>query len=153
MKVRLPTTRLALAEYEDADLPRLTALLGDPITMAHWPAALDATCDGVDDDCDGAIDENYVPLPTSCGVGACGASGATSCQAGSVVDSCSPGTPAGNDSTCDGVDDDCDGSADEDYAPVATSCVRDKPNSCSLSEENRSESMTAGVPSAQTAPS
>ncbi|MCB9492500.1 MAG: PKD domain-containing protein, partial [Dehalococcoidia bacterium] len=86
------------------------------------PAAKDATCDGVDDDCDGTEDEDYPPLPTSCGVGACGAAGAMSCVAGTEVDSCTPGTPAAADATCDAIDDDCDGTDDEDYAPTATSC-------------------------------
>ena len=31
----------------------------------------DADCDGVDDDCDGQIDEDFVEAATSCGVGAC----------------------------------------------------------------------------------
>ena len=46
MKVRLATARLELAEYEADDLPRLTALLGDPITMAQWPAPLDEAASG-----------------------------------------------------------------------------------------------------------
>ena len=33
-------------------------------------------------------------LGTECGVGACAASGGTSCAAGSVEDSCAPGVPA-----------------------------------------------------------
>jgi RHS repeat-associated protein len=86
------------------------------------PAAADSSCDGVDDDCDGASDEDYVPLATSCGIGACGATGASSCVLGQVLDSCQPGTPAASDANCDGVDDDCDGSADEDYTPLTTSC-------------------------------
>ncbi|MBX3246059.1 MAG: hypothetical protein KF901_02625 [Myxococcales bacterium] len=85
-------------------------------------AANDATCDGIDDDCDGLIDDDFAPEPTSCGVGACGATGATSCVDGAVVDSCLPGTAAANDATCDGVDDDCDGVVDEDFAPEPTSC-------------------------------
>ena len=86
------------------------------------PAASDATCDGVDDDCSGQSDEDYVPVATTCGVGACAASGDTSCVSGDVVDGCQEGTPASSDTTCDGVDDDCNGQVDEDYAPVATSC-------------------------------
>ncbi|MEA2069438.1 MAG: MopE-related protein, partial [Verrucomicrobiota bacterium] len=77
-------------------------------------AADDATCDGVDDDCDDATDEDYQALQTSCGIGACAATGVTSCIGGTEQDSCSPGTAAADDATCDGVDDDCDGSADED---------------------------------------
>ena len=34
-----------------------------------------------------ALGDYYVPLATSCGIGACGATGATSCVSGSVEDS------------------------------------------------------------------
>ena len=86
------------------------------------PAASDASCDGIDDDCNGASDEDYAPVATSCGIGACASTGVTSCTAGSVQDGCTPGTPAASDASCDGVDDDCSGASDEDYAPQATSC-------------------------------
>ena len=82
----------------------------------------DSSCDGLDADCDGTVDESYASVATSCGVGVCGAIGATSCTAGSVVDSCSPGSPSGDDSLCDGLDADCDGSTDESYVAAATSC-------------------------------
>ncbi|MGD8863246.1 MAG: hypothetical protein PVI30_24750, partial [Myxococcales bacterium] len=85
-------------------------------------AANDATCDGVDDDCDMAVDEDYVPVTTNCGQGVCASSGATSCVDGAVQDSCSPGPTTGDDSDCDGDDDDCDASTDEGYASVPTSC-------------------------------
>ncbi|MCA9580497.1 MAG: DNRLRE domain-containing protein, partial [Myxococcales bacterium] len=82
----------------------------------------DTSCDGIDDDCDGSVDEDYASEATSCGVGACGSTGATTCVAGTVEDSCSPGSPAASDDTCDGIDDDCDGVADEDYGSVPTAC-------------------------------
>lgn len=87
------------------------------------PAALDSSCDLIDDDCDGAVDEDYAPVVTSCGAGACAATSATSCVLGAVVeDGCEPGEPAALDATCDGLDDDCDGSNDEDFAPQPTTC-------------------------------
>jgi hypothetical protein len=63
-----------------------------------------------------------VPVATSCGVGACASTGVTSCSGGSVQNSCAPGTPAANDTTCNGIDDDCNGQNDEDYVSLPTSC-------------------------------
>ncbi|MHC4837224.1 MAG: TolB family protein [Planctomycetota bacterium] len=77
----------------------------------------DATCDGVDDDCDGEVDEDYAPV-AGCGEGACGAAATPSSCVGGVETPCQPGAAADNDSTCDGVDDDCDGETDEDYQAV-----------------------------------
>jgi alpha-tubulin suppressor-like RCC1 family protein len=89
---------------------------------AGTPAASDTTCNGVDDNCNGTADEGYAPLPTSCGVGACAATGVTSCVSGAVQNSCHAGTPAASDTTCNGVDDNCNGSVDEGYVSLATSC-------------------------------
>ncbi len=86
------------------------------------PAPSDATCDGNDDDCNGTADEDFVSIATTCGVGACQREGATSCEGGDVLDSCLPGAPAPSDATCDGVDDDCSGVADEDFVGISTSC-------------------------------
>jgi alpha-tubulin suppressor-like RCC1 family protein len=85
-------------------------------------APSDATCDGVDDDCNGQTDEDYAPVPTSCGVGACARTSTSSCVSGTVRSNCTPGTPAANDATCDNVDNDCNGQRDEDYVSQPTSC-------------------------------
>jgi hypothetical protein len=80
-------------------------------------AADDTLCNGVDDDCDGTIDEDYQPV-RNCGVGRCGAQAiASSCLRG-VEQPCVPAPPMAQDASCNGVDDDCDGQTDEDFAGV-----------------------------------
>ncbi|MBM4373422.1 MAG: hypothetical protein FJ098_17325, partial [Deltaproteobacteria bacterium] len=82
--------------------------------------ATDVTCDGVDGDCDGATDEDYAPK-LSCGKGWCQWSNQPSTCIGGVETPCLPGTPLGaTDASCDGVDGDCDGVADDDYVSDET---------------------------------
>ncbi|MFZ5906445.1 MAG: cohesin domain-containing protein, partial [Nitrospirota bacterium] len=78
-------------------------------------------CNNIDDDCNGTIDDGIAPVPTTCGVGACAASGEETCVNGVMVDNCTPGSPTSDDN-CDGEDQDCDGTADEDYVPTPTVC-------------------------------
>ena len=82
----------------------------------------DITCDGLDNDCDGQTDEDYVASQSVCGVGSCGSTGQKTCIGGVENDTCEAGQPAELDATCDGADDDCDGTADEDYVAVETAC-------------------------------
>ena len=86
------------------------------------PNASDTNCNGIDDNCNGQVDEGYVATATTCGVGACSAAGQLTCQSGTVVNTCSPGTPAANDNTCNGSDDNCNGQVDEGYVTTATTC-------------------------------
>jgi Putative metal-binding motif len=95
----------------------------DSCVAGAAPANDDDTCDAVDDDCDGDIDEDYPVRASSCAAGACAATGTISCSDGKVVDSCSAKAPvSSDDSSCNNVDEDCDGKVDEDYRSTATSC-------------------------------
>jgi hypothetical protein len=90
---------------------------------AGSPDIDDSSCNGIDDDCDGATDEDFAITVTSCGVGACeGNTGQLECQNGTEVDTCDAMAGAADDTECNGIDDDCDGSTDEDFAITATSC-------------------------------
>ena len=87
-------------------------------------------CDGLDNDCDGRADEDFIdalltadrrdPRPCAAGQGVCQQMGEAHCSADgqSVVCSAEPGPALGEDDQCDGVDDDCDGLLDEAYADV-----------------------------------
>jgi len=76
------------------------------------PNAPDDTCDGVDDNCDGQVDEGFVGEAVSCGAGVCSAEGITVCVAGELSTECTPLPSQGDDDNCDGLDNDCDGTVD-----------------------------------------
>jgi len=100
---------------------------------AIHPGALEV-CNGLDDNCDGAVDENLGS--TTCGAGAC-ARTVNNCVGG-VPPTCTPGTPTVE--ICNGLDDDCDGSIDNGLGPIAcgvgacartvSSCVNGTPQTC-----------------------
>jgi hypothetical protein len=69
------------------------------------------SCNGVDDDCDGTVDDLG---SFSCGVGACKTT-VTACTGG-AIQACVPLQPAAGPDGCDGIDNDCDGAVDEDCA-------------------------------------
>ena len=80
--------------------------------------------DGIDDDCDGEIDEGFAIRATQCGRGVCAAAGQRVCENGQIVDTCSPLNPPGEPDVCDGRDDDCDGRIDEEHIVRDTQCGR-----------------------------
>jgi hypothetical protein len=81
------------------------------------PAPVAETCDNVDNDCDGSVDES---LTQGCST-ACG-SGTETCQRGVWVGCTAPVVPP---EVCDGVDNDCDGSTDEDDPLLGDPCGTD----------------------------
>ena len=85
------------------------------------PGTLPETCDGTDENCDGAVDEGFNNGDTcQAGIGACQSGGFIICDAmgGAVCDAVA-GTP--QPELCNGVDDDCDTETDEDF-PVGGPC-------------------------------
>jgi hypothetical protein len=87
-------------------------------------------CDGLDNNCNGQIDEDFVnalfvdgarrqePRTCTAGEGACAQGGRIQCTADALGTECNavalpPLRPADDD--CNGLDDDCDGHVDEDY--------------------------------------
>ncbi|MBK6776648.1 MAG: putative metal-binding motif-containing protein [Flavobacteriales bacterium] len=106
-----------------------------------WPAGSDCSdtnaaihpqapelCDGVDNDCDGQIDEGNVCCPDN------DADGFTTC-AGDCDDSDSQVSPDATE-VCDGIDNNCDGQVDEGgvcvCAPAGTPC--DDGNACTVND-------------------
>jgi len=70
-------------------------------------------CNGLDDNCNGQVDEGIAPVV--CGVGVCRRT-VPGCTAG-MINACSPGSP--QIEICNGLDDNCNGTMDEALTPVA----------------------------------
>ncbi|MBX3271901.1 MAG: hypothetical protein KF729_16655 [Sandaracinaceae bacterium] len=79
-------------------------------------------CNGRDDDCNGAIDETFPTLGDGCstGLGACERFGTVVCRADESAAACSAVAGAPGVESCNYVDDDCDGVADDPFRDAVT---------------------------------
>ncbi|MEZ4433069.1 MAG: MopE-related protein [bacterium] len=84
-------------------------------------------CDGVDEDCDGAVDEDFVAAglgrPCGDGVGGCAVEGTGICAADGRGVVCDAVASAPMDERCNRRDDDCDGALDEDFPELGLACT------------------------------
>jgi hypothetical protein len=97
------------------------------------PGRSDTNCNGLDENCNGQVDEGYVSTTTTCGAGACASTGLQQCSNGQLIDTCTSHTPTPE--VCDGSDNNCDGQIDEG----CTSAI-------SVSRVLLSEDFSNGIP-------
>jgi len=95
--------------------------------------ASEEICNGIDDDCDGSIDESDPGLGTACVTGNLGecSSGLTRCENAELV--CEQQTQVA-DETCDELDNDCDGESDEDFPGLLGPCDDEDADLCARGE-------------------
>ncbi len=82
--------------------------------------AEEVSCDGDDNDCDGETDENLVPAEACLGLGVC-AGTQPQCKGASGWVCPYPASYEAQETSCDGLDNDCDGETDEGH-DVGASC-------------------------------
>lgn len=115
------------------------------------------TCNGVDDDCDGAIDEDFdAGMTCTVGVGSCTSAGVKICTADGVGTICNaiPGTP-GPELCGNGRDDNCNDAVDEGFDVGAActvgvgACERTGAKVCAASGGGTVCNVAPGTPTAE----
>src|SRR5678815_1024487 len=94
---------------------RCSATAGSPVSEL---------CNAIDDNCNGMVDETFTTLGNGCnvGVGACQRFGTTVCASGGATTTCSVTAGSPGTESCNGIDDNCNGSTDETFTTLGNSC-------------------------------
>lgn len=103
-------------------------VMGAETCVANVMPGLES-CNNIDDDCDGTVDNNIPGTGFDCGTGYLGvcAAGQLQCKGGKI--DCFP-VVSSSAEKCNGLDDDCDGTVDEDNPQGNIVCDTGKPDLC-----------------------
>ena len=113
-------------------------------------------CDGIDNDCDGQIDEDFDTGDIcSDGIGECMVNGIISCNGSGDGTVCSAVAGSSSTEVCDGLDNDCDGQVDDGFnvgqacSDGVGACFVSGVTQCSSDQNSAVCSATAGSPTTE----
>jgi formylglycine-generating enzyme required for sulfatase activity len=116
--------RAGVGACQEEGVMRCDALAQKLVCTVDGGVPRTESCNGKDDDCDGRTDESLANVGMSCsvGTGACMVEGRTICadETGTIICDAIPSLPTSE--ACNGLDDDCDGSTDEEAMGVGLGC-------------------------------
>ena len=116
-----------LGERPPADAAGATDSEAGDVLPVSLDAAATEVCNGRDDDHNGLVDDGDFGAPCSTGRHGLCAAGVTACRYGELL--CIPDVEP-NEELCDGLDNDCDGAADDDVLGRGVACVTEAAGRC-----------------------